>query len=100
MSGEGEKSDITPQKLFELWRTMVCIRLFEERLADLVEAGEVRCPCHLSIGQEAVAAGVCAALERDDTIWGGHRSHGHYLAKGGGARAMMAEVFGKETGCA
>ena len=51
------------------------------------------------IGQEAIAAGVCAALEARDYVWGGHRSHGHYLAKGGDLRAMMAELFGKSTGC-
>jgi pyruvate dehydrogenase E1 component alpha subunit len=78
---------------------MLRIRIFEERVADLDEAGEIKTPCHLYIGQEAVATGVCAALEREDYIWGGHRSHGHYLAKGGNLRAMMAEIFGKETGC-
>jgi pyruvate dehydrogenase E1 component alpha subunit len=79
---------------------MLRIRLYEERIAKLVEAGEVKCPCHLCIGQEAIAAGVCAALERDDYVWGGHRSHGHYLAKGGDGPAMMAEIFGRVDGCA
>jgi TPP-dependent pyruvate/acetoin dehydrogenase alpha subunit len=65
----------------------------------MVESGEARCPCHLYIGQEAIAAGVCAALRRTDTVWGGHRSHGHYLAKGGSLEAMFAEILGKETGC-
>jgi acetoin:2,6-dichlorophenolindophenol oxidoreductase subunit alpha len=75
------------------------IRIFEETLADLVEGGEIKTPCHLYIGQEAIAAGVCSALEPSDTIWGGHRSHGHYLAKGGDMDALMAEIFGKPTGC-
>ncbi len=83
----------------EKYRTMVRVRLFEERVAQLVETGEVRTPCHLYIGQEAIAVGVCAALEDRDYVWGGHRSHGHYLAKGGDLRAMMAEIFGKATGC-
>jgi pyruvate dehydrogenase E1 component alpha subunit len=78
---------------------MVRIRLFEERVAGLVESGEIRTPCHLYIGQEAIAAGVCAALEPPDYVWGGHRSHGHYLAKGGDLPAMLAEIFGKATGC-
>ena len=78
---------------------MVRVRLFEERVAELVEAREIRTPCHLYIGQEAIAAGICAALETRDYVWGGHRSHGHYLAKGGDLRAMMAELFGKATGC-
>jgi pyruvate dehydrogenase E1 component alpha subunit len=79
---------------------MVLIRLTEERIGQLVETREVRTPCHLSIGQEAIAAGVCAALRQEDSVWGGHRSHGHYLAKGGDLKAMMAEIFGKATGCA
>jgi pyruvate dehydrogenase E1 component alpha subunit len=78
---------------------MLRIRLFEERAADLVEAGEIKTPCHLYIGQEAIAAGVCAALGQEDYVWGGHRSHGHYLAKGGDLQAMMAELYGKVTGC-
>jgi len=88
-----------PRLLQALYQTMVRIRRFEERLALLVEAGEVTCPCHLCIGQEAIAAGVCAALEATDYVWGGHRSHGHYLAKGGDLAAIMAELFGKVTGC-
>jgi TPP-dependent pyruvate/acetoin dehydrogenase alpha subunit len=82
-----------------MYRTMVRVRLFEERVAQLVEAREIRTPCHLYIGQEAIAAGVCAALEPRDYVWGGHRSHGHYLSKGGDLRAMMAELYGKATGC-
>ena len=89
-----------PRKRFkELYASMVTIRTFEDRVADLVESGEVKCPCHLYVGQEAIAAGVCAALERNDYVWGGHRSHGHYLAKGGNLRALMAEIFGKVDGC-
>lgn len=82
-----------------MYEAMVRIRISEEHLADLVEASEVGTPCHLYIGQEAVAAGVCAALTREDYLWGGHRSHGHYLAKGGDLRTMMAEIFGRSTGC-
>lgn len=83
-----------------LWRMMVLIRAVEARIGELVTAGEIKTPCHLSIGQEAIPAGVCAVLQRDDTLWGGHRSHGHYLAKGGDLRAMVAEILGKATGCA
>lgn len=84
----------------KLYTTMVRIRRAEERVAELVEGGEIRCPCHLCIGQEAVAAGVCAGLRTDDYLCGAHRSHGHYLAKGGDLKEMMAELFGKMTGCA
>jgi pyruvate dehydrogenase E1 component alpha subunit len=79
---------------------MLRIRKTEEAIAQMSERGEARCPCHLSIGQEAIAAGVCAALGAEDTIWGGHRSHGHYLAKGGSLEGLFAEVLGKATGCA
>jgi len=85
--------------LLHMYRAAVTIRRFEERVAEAVEAGEIKTPCHLYIGQEAIAVGVCATLQRDDYVWGGHRSHGHYLAKGGDMRAMMAELYGKVTGC-
>ena len=90
---------LDPTLLKRMYRTMVEIRAAEERIADLVEAKVVHCPCHLYIGQEAIAAGVCAALDAADYVWGGHRSHGHYLAKGGDLDAMMAEIFGRATGC-
>jgi TPP-dependent pyruvate/acetoin dehydrogenase alpha subunit len=75
------------------------IRLVEERIAALYPQQQMRCPIHLSIGQEAVSVGVCATLERDDWVLSGHRSHGHYLAKRGDLRAMLAELYGKATGC-
>lgn len=84
----------------ERWHAMTLIRRAEEAIAEMVETGEVRCPCHLCVGQEAIAAGVCAALKPEDTIWGGHRSHGHYLAKGGSLPGLFAEILGKSTGCA
>lgn len=90
---------VSPALLRAMYRTMARIRLFEERAAELVEAGEIETPCHLYIGQEAIATGVCAALKQEDYVWGGHRSHGHYLAKGGDLQAMMAELYGKATGC-
>jgi len=91
-----------PQALARLQRmyaSMQLTRIFEEVLADLVTAGDIKTPCHLYIGQEAVASGVCEALRPTDTVWGCHRSHGHYLAKGGDLDGLMAEVFGKATGC-
>jgi TPP-dependent pyruvate/acetoin dehydrogenase alpha subunit len=93
------EAEISRALVWEMYRTMVRIRIVEERLADLVDAGEIKCPCHLCIGQEAIAAGVCAALGKDDYVWGGHRSHGHYLAKGGELKGLVAEVYGKATGC-
>jgi TPP-dependent pyruvate/acetoin dehydrogenase alpha subunit len=88
-----------PALLSALFRSMTRIRVAEETIAGLLDKNEIRCPTHLYTGQEAIAAGVCAALQRDDYIFGGHRSHGHYLAKGGDLRALMAELYGKSTGC-
>jgi acetoin:2,6-dichlorophenolindophenol oxidoreductase subunit alpha len=85
--------------LTDLYRSMTRVRLAEERVAELVESGEARCPCHLYIGQEGIATGVCSVLTADDYVWGGHRSHGHYLAKGGDLDGMFAEILGKVTGC-
>ncbi len=94
------KRPLPKTQLLALFRTMLRIRRYEERIGELVEQGEIGTPCHLYIGQEAIAAGVCAALRPTDTVWGGHRSHGHYLAKGGSPKAMVAEIMGKATGCA
>lgn len=82
----------------EFYRTMLRIRLFEERLQDLYARGLVPGLVHLSIGQEAVAAGVCAALKSDDFINPTHRGHGQVIAKGAELKPMMAELFGKKTG--
>src|ERR1043165_176583 len=81
--------------LFEMLR----IRRVEETIAELYAEQEIRCPVHLSIGQEAVAVGVCAALAIRDYAMSTHRAHAHYLAKGGSLKAMMAEIYGKATGC-
>lgn len=78
---------------------MLLIRLVEERISDEYKAGEMRCPIHLSIGQEAIAAGVSAHLTKGDIVFSTHRSHGHYLAKGGNVGSMIAEIYGKATGC-
>jgi len=81
-------------------REMIRIRTIEQTIADLYPEGEMRTPTHFSIGQEAVAVGVCAALRRDDVVYSGHRCHAHYLAKGGDLAGMVAELYGRETGCA
>ena len=86
-------------KIFELWRGMLRIRMVEEAIAEHYPEQEMRCPVHLSIGQEAAAVGVCAALQRKDWVFSGHRSHAHYLAKGGDLKRMIAEIYGKVTGC-
>lgn len=83
-----------------LYRQMLRIREVEERIGTLYAKQEMRCPTHLCTGQEAPPAGLSAHLRRDDLVFSGHRSHGHYLAKGGDLKAMLAELYGRETGCA
>lgn len=85
--------------LTRLYTIMLRIRICEESLVDPILKGEIRCPVHLCSGQEAIAVGVCAGLRNRDYVFGTHRSHGHYLAKGGSLTSLIAEVYGKETGC-
>ena len=83
----------------EKYRLMKLIREFEESLCPFIENGELKTPCHLYIGQEAIAVGVCSNLNDDDLVWGNHRSHGHYIAKGGDINRLMNEIFCKSDGC-
>ncbi|MFF3339658.1 thiamine pyrophosphate-dependent dehydrogenase E1 component subunit alpha [Streptomyces flavidovirens] len=84
-----------------LVRDMVRIRCVEETLADLYrEEQQMRTPTHFSIGQEATSVGICTAARRTDVVYSGHRSHAPYLAKGGDLDAMVAELYGKVSGCA
>jgi TPP-dependent pyruvate/acetoin dehydrogenase alpha subunit len=85
--------------LIKLYKTMLRIRLAEESLVDPIIKGEIKTPVHLSSGEEAIAAGLCSNLQQSDYIFGNHRSHGHYLAKGGDMGKMIAEIYGKESGC-
>jgi pyruvate dehydrogenase E1 component alpha subunit len=85
--------------LRQLYRVMLRIRLCEESFVEPILNGDVRCPCHLYSGEEAIAAGICASLNETDYIFGNHRSHGHFLAKGGGMNELAAEIYCKETGC-
>lgn len=85
--------------LVSLYKTMLKIRICEESLVEPILKGEIKTPCHLYTGEEAIATGVCAALEKDDYIFGNHRSHGHYIAKGGDVKKLIAEIYCKETGC-
>lgn len=75
------------------------MREFEETVATRYAEQEMRCPVHLSIGQEAPPAGLCEALASQDHIYSHHRSHGHYVAKGGSFKKILAEFYGKATGC-
>ncbi len=82
-----------------LYKNMLLIRLAEESIAKRYKDGKMRCPTHLSIGQEASASGVGLALKKTDLALSTHRGHAHYLAKGGSLKRMIAEIYGKSTGC-
>ena len=85
--------------LESLYRTMLRIRFVEESFVEPIIKGEIKTPCHLYSGEEAIATGICAVLTKNDCIFGNHRSHGHYLARGGSMKTMIAEIYGKSTGC-
>jgi pyruvate dehydrogenase E1 component alpha subunit len=92
--------DIPPEILKSLYTTMQRIRTCEEKIADLLsDPAEIICPVHLYTGEEAVAAGTCTNLTNDDRVFSTHRSHGHYIAKGGDINGLMAEIYGRATGC-
>ena len=83
----------------EIYKTMLRIRMVEEEIAKRYSEWKMRCPTHLSIGQEAVAAAVGKCLTNNDYVVSTHRSHAHYLGRGGSLKKMIAELYGKKTGC-
>jgi len=83
-----------------LFRNMYRIRVVEEEIAKRYPEGKMRCPVHLSIGQEAVPAAFAESIRNTDFAVSTHRGHAHYLAKGGNLEALIAEIYGKSTGCA
>jgi len=91
---------VTPETSTQLLFQMKRMRFVEEEIARRYSENKMRCPTHLSVGQEAVAAAAGLALRRDDLAVSGHRAHAHYLGKGGNLPAMLAEIYGKATGCA
>ena len=91
--------DLTRERALSLYRGMVVIRRTEEALARAHAGGLVQGACHTYVGEEAVATGVAAHLRTDDTVLSTHRGHGHALAKGVPPRELMAELFGRATGC-
>ena len=93
------EATLSDERLRELFREMLLIRRFEEKVEERFRAGELPGFLHVAIGQEAVASGVMAGLEREDTIMSTHRAHGHTLAKGTHPNAVMAELYGKREGC-
>lgn len=83
----------------DLFRRLLRVRMVEEAIAEHYPKWQMRCPVHLSIGQEAAAVGVCSHLRSSDRVMSGHRSHAHYLAKGGALLPMLLEIHGKAGGC-
>ncbi len=90
--------NLSKEELLSVYRKMRTIRIFEDKLAELVMSGRLAGFLHLYAGQEAVAVGVCSHLEDGDFVTSNHRGHGHCIAKGVDLNAMMAELFGKSTG--
>jgi len=89
------------QLMYEkFYRSLYRIRRVEEEVAKVYPTDKIKSPVHLSIGQEAVSVGICEALQPDDVVFGTYRSHALYLAKGGDLNKMIAELYGKATGCA
>lgn len=92
---------VTPEPDFtrRLFYPMLRIRMVEEAIAERYHEQEMRCPVHLSVGQEAIAVGTSAALRDEDYVMSTHRAHAHYLARGGDLRSMLAEIYGRASGC-
>lgn len=91
--------DLSKDIILKLYKSMLRIRLCEESLVNPIISGKIKTPVHLYSGEEAIASGLCSVLTKEDYIFGNHRSHGHYLAKGGDLGKMIAEIYGKEAGC-
>lgn len=90
---------LSRETLLRLYHDMLRIHNVQLRIESLYHLDEMKTPIHLCIGQEAIAVGVCANLNKEDYISSSHRSHGHYLAKGGDLKGLIAELYCRETGC-
>ena len=99
MNSMNQLCDLSDETILNLYRTMQIIRLTEEELARCHQRGLIHGACHTYVGQEAIATGVCVHLSQEDPIFSTHRGHGHALAKGMPPRELIAELFGRETGC-
>ena len=90
---------LSVEQMLKLYRTMQIIRQTEEELARCHQRGLIHGACHTYVGEEAISTGVCAHLNKDDVVFSTHRGHGHALGKGMPPRQLMAELFGRATGC-
>lgn len=89
----------TKDLALKMLKSLLLIRKTEERIAQEYSSQEMKCPVHLSLGQESASVGACLNLRTKDHVYAGHRGHGPYIAKGGDLRKMIAELYGKESGC-
>lgn len=92
-------NDIPRKDLRDLYRAMLRIQKIELKVDELYHEDQMKTPVHLCLGEEAIAAGVCLNLGPDDYVFTNHRGHGHYIAKGGDVKSMIAELYNRETGC-
>ena len=99
LMGESENINSNLETMMSLYKTMIRIRKIEEEISSRYNLGKMRCPTHLSIGQEAVPAAMSLCTTKKDFAVSTHRCHAHYLAKGGDLKGMIAELYGKSTGC-
>jgi len=100
LTSKAADSPADVENLAQLYKISQLIRRTEEEIIRLYPTDKIKSPVHLSIGQESVSAGICAALRPADVVFATYRGHAAYLAKGGDLRRMMAELYGKADGCA
>ena len=98
MTSSGADTNFSNEQMLGFYRDMLRIRRVEEQLGKDSLAGNLPGAVHLYIGQEAVGVGICSQLRDDDWIASNHRGHGHFLAKGGDTKLLVAEVYGRKTG--
>lgn len=94
-----ENNQYSAEELLSIYSKLLRIRKIEEAVSEKYSEWEMRCPVHLSIGQEAIPVGISLHLTKEDHVYSNHRSHSHYFAKGGSLKKMIAELHGKSTGC-
>ena len=87
------------KKILKIYKKFLLIRLLEEEIIKRYNEGKMRCPTHISIGQEAIAVAFSEVVNKDDFVISTHRPHAHYIAKGGNINFLIAELYGKKTGC-
>ena len=87
------------KNVLKIYKKFVTIRLLEEEIIKRYEQGSMRCPTHISIGQEGIAAAFSSVVKKRDYVISTHRPHAHYIAKGGNISALISELYGKKTGC-